>query len=122
MAHNRIKGLVGINGQPVPKHDVDKFAGVWIPVNIFRRFWDGKISTREMVLLATIDSLIGMRGCFASNAYLAKRCRVKEPEISRMISRLKKMGLIRQIGFDGRTRTLETKWHRAEQEFSDDAG
>lgn len=95
----------------------NQFTGWWIPADIVEMFQEGEISARELLLLATIDGLVkhGKRGlgCFASNETLAKMMHLKNPiTVANMIVRLKRMGLLRLVKFDGRRRYLETKWSR----------
>jgi hypothetical protein len=72
------------------------------------------------MLVATIDSLVGRLGCFASNKYLGKLLRVSDTHIAHMIGTLRGFNLIRIVKFDGRKRYLDTKWHRVEQHFTGD--
>ena len=83
-----------------------EFKGIWIPAEI----WLCRVlSITEKCLLAEIDSFSGTSiGCIASNKYLADFLGIKEDMIRRYISNLKKLGLVVQIGFDGRTRELKT--------------
>lgn len=81
------------------------FTGVWIPKII----WEGTLlSTTEKVLLAEIDSLDNGDGCFASNDYLSTFLCITERQLQKKISRLTKLGLVRQVKFDGRKRWLKT--------------
>jgi len=82
------------------------FKGIWIPKEIWL---DTKLSYFEKLLWAEIDSLDGENHCYASNEYFAKFFNAKEKTISEAISRLKKLGYVYLIGFDGRTRYLSTK-------------
>jgi len=81
-----------------------EFEGIWIPKEI----WLNKnLNILEKCLLAEIKSLDGKKGCFASNSYFAKFFGVKEQNISKHITKLKKLGYVKQIKFDGRTRFLK---------------
>lgn len=94
------------------------FIGWFIPAEIVELFDDEVLSPRELFLLAEIDSLSRKKdsggvlcGCFASNAYLAKKMKFTKPNsISRLLKRLKVLGLIIEENFDGRQRYLFTKW------------
>lgn len=102
----------------VIEHHENQFTGWWTPAEIVVLFQTGKINAKELILLNTIDGLVkrtgGHVGCYASNGYLAKIVHVKdERTVRRMISKLKDMGLLIQIDFDGRKRYLETVWSRA---------
>lgn len=76
--------------------------GLWIPVEIEVL----PLSLTEKVLLAEIVSLDKVGECFASNEHFSKLLSVRPDSASRMISKLKKLGYIKQTGFDGRKRKL----------------
>ncbi|TGM88280.1 helix-turn-helix domain-containing protein [Leptospira bouyouniensis] len=76
--------------------------GLWIPVEIEAL----PLSLSEKVLLAEIVSLDRIGECFASNEHFSKLLGVRPDSASRMISKLKKLGYIKQTGFDGRKRKL----------------
>ncbi|MCW7475544.1 helix-turn-helix domain-containing protein [Leptospira levettii] len=76
--------------------------GLWIPVEIEAL----PLNLSEKVLLAEIVSLDRVGECFASNEHFSKLLGVRPDSASRMISKLKKMGYIKQSGFDGRRRKL----------------
>lgn len=80
------------------------FKGVWIPKEIYLC---GKLTLVEKILYAEIDSLDGEDGCFASNEYFADFLGVTQNKISVGISKLKELGFIRQVAFDGRKRILK---------------
>ncbi len=81
------------------------FKGIWIPKEIWLH---PELSIEEKVLLAEISSLDGQDGCFASNEYLSNFFGWNERSLRAHISRLKKLGFIRQESFNGRTRILRT--------------
>lgn len=76
--------------------------GLWIPVEIEVL----PLNLSEKVLLAEIVSLDRVGECFASNEHFSKLLGVRPDSASRMISKLKKLGYIKQSGFDGRRRKL----------------
>ncbi|TGM35684.1 helix-turn-helix domain-containing protein [Leptospira levettii] len=76
--------------------------GLWIPVEIEAL----PLNLTEKVLLAEIVSLDRAGECFASNEHFSKLLGVRPDSASRMISKLKKLGYIKQTGFDGRKRKL----------------
>lgn len=76
--------------------------GIWIPAWIENL----KLPHTQTKLLAEIVSLHERGSCFASNAFFAELLGLKQDTVSRLISELKKKGLIRQTGFDGRKRYL----------------
>ncbi|WP_411821236.1 helix-turn-helix domain-containing protein [Leptospira sp. 'Mane'] len=77
--------------------------GIWIPVWIENL----KLTNSQKKLLAEVVSLHQKGRCFASNKYFSEVLNLKPDTISGMIAGLKKQGLIRQTGFDGRKRFLE---------------
>jgi DNA-binding Lrp family transcriptional regulator len=76
--------------------------GLWIPVEIEVL----PLSLTEKVLLSEIVSLDRVGECFASNEHFSKLLGVRSDSVSRLISKLKKAGYLKQIGFDGRRRKL----------------
>ncbi|MDZ4727973.1 MAG: helix-turn-helix domain-containing protein [Leptospira sp.] len=76
--------------------------GIWIPVWIERL----RLSHSQTKLLAEIVSLHDKGGCFASNQYFSEVIGLKKDTVSRLIAELKKKGIIKQTGFDGRRRFL----------------
>lgn len=76
--------------------------GLWIPVEIELL----PLSLTEKVLLSEIVSLDRVGECFASNEHFSKLLGVRSDSVSRLISKLKKAGYLKQIGFDGRKRKL----------------
>lgn len=76
--------------------------GLWIPVEIEVL----PLNLTEKVLLAEIVSLDRVGECFASNEHFSKLLGIRSDSVSRIISKLKKMGLVKQTGFDGRRRKL----------------
>ncbi|WP_040507287.1 helix-turn-helix domain-containing protein [Leptospira wolbachii] len=76
--------------------------GIWIPVWIEKL----NLSHSQTKLYAEIVSLHDKGGCFASNRYFGEVLSLKMDTISRLITSLKKLGLLEQTGFDGRRRFL----------------
>lgn len=80
------------------------FKGVWIPKEIYL---DERLSATEKILLVEIDSLDnGKDGCWASNSYFTQFCQCSEKTISRCISHLKELGLVKETTRNGRGRSL----------------
>lgn len=109
--------MAGDEFDEVPK---TQFTGWWIPADIVLMLQRGEINPREMILLATVDSLVrrghaGYVGCYASNKFLSKEVGCSEQRIANMIVKLKKQGLIIQTKFDGRRRFIETAWSRTKR-------
>ncbi|TGK45915.1 helix-turn-helix domain-containing protein [Leptospira bouyouniensis] len=86
--------------------------GVWTPVWIENL----KLSHSQTRLLAEIVSLHEKDGCFASNKYLSEILGLKTDTVSRLISELKKRGLLVQTGFDGRRRFLKPIYPKVNEE------
>ena len=97
---------------PQPK---PRFTGLFIPAEILEM----DLLPNEIFLLSWIDALDGDNnekgGCFASNAYFSQKLHLKENTIVGMLTKLKRLGLIEQVSFDGRTRILKAckeKWFK----------
>jgi hypothetical protein len=86
--------------QPNPR-----FTGIFIPVEILTM--PGLTGT-DVILLSWIDALYSEEygGCFASNAYFVRKLGLKDNTVKILLAKLKKMGLIEQVSFDGRIRVL----------------
>jgi hypothetical protein len=102
------------------RQDEHQFRYVIIPGSIFELVADGVISRAQAWLLGLIDSLVKTRGegCWASNAWLAKRCAVSIRQLQRDLLSLRELGLIvdskkPKMVRDEPVRTLETTWSRA---------
>lgn len=80
------------------------FKGIWVPKEIYL---DERLNWTEKILLIEIYSLDNEKGCFASNPYFADFIGVSETSISLAIKKLKKLELVYQESFDGRTRILK---------------
>lgn len=80
-----------------------EFKGVWIPKEI----WLSKdLSMLEKVLLVEIDSLDNENHCTAGNEYFADFCNCGTATITRAISHLKELGLLEELPYNGKYRTL----------------
>jgi len=82
------------------------FKGIWIP----KELWlDHRLSIFEKCVIAEIDSLdCGEDHCYASNDYLAELFNVKVAKLRDAVYRLKELGFLSQISFNGRTRVLKS--------------
>jgi len=81
-----------------------QFKGVWIEAEIWL---NTDLSWLEKCLWAEISCLgTEKKPCFASNAYLARVMDSTEGSIANMISRMRKMGFIKTVSFDGRKRFI----------------
>jgi hypothetical protein len=82
------------------------FKGVWIPKEVWL---DERLSALDKIIFVEIDSLDSdVRGCYASNKYLAEFCQCSETKISKAISKLIDLGYLYVQKFDGRQRELKS--------------
>lgn len=82
------------------------FKGIWITKEIWLT---DELDIIEKCLLAEISSLCVDELCYASNEYFANFFQCSERKISAGINKLIKMGIIEQVGFDGRKRYLQVR-------------
>ena len=87
------------------KNQKRQFLGIWIPRAIYL---NKDLTWTEKILLVEIHSLDNEQGCFASNDYFAEFLSCTTTTISTSVSKLKRLGFIKQTSFDGRTRILKT--------------
>ena len=87
------------------EHQERAFKGIWIDAEIWL---DKELTIVDKVVFAEIDSLSGENGCIASNEYLAEFCHCSIAKVKDSIAKLKKRGMIAQVAFDGRKRTLRS--------------
>lgn len=86
-----------------------KFIGYIIPVNIVILFERKTINLQEMFLWSMIRALTdyeNSRPCYASRAYFAEKLNLSEDRVTRLLSHLRSLGLIEDVGFDGRKRQM----------------
>lgn len=74
------------------KEQKREFKGIWIPKEIWL---NPDIIMMEKIVLAELDSFETKNGCFASNAYLGAIINISPSRVSQIISKLKKMNLIK---------------------------
>lgn len=89
-----------------------RFTGIFIPAEILEIT---DLSFFEMLLLSWIDALYcpDHGGCFASNAYLGSKIKnSQENTVAKALTRLRRMGLIEDVSFDGRTRVVRALIHK----------
>ena len=77
-----------------------EFTGVWIPRHIIE---DTRLKPAARLIYAEISCF---NVCTMSNETLSNRAGCSEATAKRMVSQLKSLGYIQQIGFDGRVRKL----------------
>ena len=84
------------------------FKGIWIEKELY--LVDKKVlSWPEKILLKEIHSFTtDGAGCYASNEYLSNFIGVKEGTLANMKTKLRKMGLIENVGFNDRTMSVKT--------------
>lgn len=87
------------------EHQERAFKGIWIDAEIWL---DKELTIVDKVVFAEIDSLSGENGCIASNEYLAEFCNCSIAKVKNSIAKLKQRGMIEQVAFDGRKRTLRS--------------
>ena len=83
-----------------------RFTGIFVPVEILEL--EG-ITLFEERLLAIIESLYDPEygGCHASNDYLAQKMRNAKPNtVVKALVKLRSMGLIEDVSFNGRKRVM----------------
>jgi hypothetical protein len=82
-----------------------RFTGLFIPAEILEH---PDLTLLEQMLLAWIDALYSPQfgGCYARNDYLAQKMKVKENTIAKSLTKLRQLGLIEDVAFDGRTRVM----------------
>lgn len=88
-------------------HPSPRFTGLFIPAEI----WEIEgLTLFDITLLSWVDALYCKNhgGCFASNEYLSKRMKnAKINTVAKAISKLRGMGLIEDVSFNGRQRVIK---------------
>tara|TARA_R110002167_G_scaffold98972_9_gene259951 strand:+ start:884 stop:1498 length:615 start_codon:yes stop_codon:yes gene_type:complete len=95
------------------KENKRNFLGVWLPRDVYL---DTNLSWTEKILYVEIQSLDNEQGCFASNEYFSEFLGVSTTTISLSISKLKKLGYVECISFDGRRRVLKSAFKNLENQ------
>ena len=92
---------------PEQKQELQRdFKGVWIPKEVWL---DENLTPLDKIILVEINSLDTDDGCYASNEYLAEFCRCSQDKVTNTISKLKKLGYVEQVSFNGRCRVLRSR-------------
>lgn len=87
------------------------FKGVWTPDFIMEMVWNGELTPTDAFLLSTIHALSKRKeGCTAKRDYLAQCVGVSEGHIKKLIVKYRKMGLVVNLDFNGRTQAIKTCW------------
>lgn len=64
------------------------FRGLSLQASLFDALESGEMSPSEFVVYCVVDSLNGTKGCYATNAYLAKKCNMSVRSISSHLNSL----------------------------------
>lgn len=80
------------------------FKGVWIPAEV----WEDENLTWQQKMLWAIVSSLGRASlpCFASNDWLAQRLQSTPGSVAAQLSKLRELGYIKDVKFDGRRREI----------------
>lgn len=82
-----------------------EFKGIWMPREIYLAV---DLTWIEKIFLVEIDSLSQTdKGCFASNEYFSEFLNVSVGHVVNMLTKFRQLGLIRDLGFDGRRRRIK---------------
>jgi hypothetical protein len=74
------------------KEIIRKFPGLWFPIELWN---NPELTWMEKLFLLEIDSLDNEKGCYASNAYIAKIFQLSKSRCSQIISSLEKKKYIK---------------------------
>lgn len=93
--------------------------GIWMPAEL----WTAEeLSVNEKWLLAEIDSLDSGEGCYASNEHLRKMLNVSNGVLYNCLTKLKEMGLIKQVGWRNRVKVWKADFSRFWRSSSPNTG
>lgn len=113
--HHSSNSQEQVNFDPAPKEQV---RGVYIPIDIWRLVEEERLSFIEFRLLLYVENRVRCKGigCWASNARIAKDLNRSPNHVSAMVSKLKDLGLVYEVGEltlrNLKYRILETCWSR----------
>lgn len=86
--------------------DERNFSGIWIPKIIYL---DKSVNWMAKILFLEIHSFTqNGRECFMSLEYMSSFLKISERQVSRYVKELKSIGWIKETGFDGRKRYLQS--------------
>jgi len=95
---------VRIQIEEVERKPKRAFKGIWIP----KKVWlDKRLTPLEKCILMEIDSLDNKDHCWASNKYLAETMGCSVAYVSQTITKLKELGYLKLLKFNGRARNLK---------------
>jgi hypothetical protein len=83
--------------------DKGSILGAWIPGEVF---FNPKLTALDIRAFWMINSLDQEGNCFASNDFIAQLLNCSLSSATNAITKLKKMGYVKQVSFDGKTRVL----------------
>lgn len=88
-----------------------RFTGFFIPVEILEM---KELNHSDILLLLWIDAFYCQDncGCFATNEELGEKMNVKANTISKGISKLRNLGLVLDVSFNGRKRVIRAVIYR----------
>jgi len=97
--------------------DFEFYGGAYTPQVVLEMVRKKEIDARDHLLLCTIFCLAAETGeCYASNKYLAETVGDSISTLKERVKRLKEVGLLKQVHFDGRTRYLRPTYLFTEKE------
>jgi Helix-turn-helix domain len=93
---------------PEPKA---RFTGIFLPAELLEL---KELNYIDMILLSWIDALHDKDkgGCFASNDYLSKKLGTSAVSLQRSLTKLRRLGLIEDMSFDGRERIIKSLMYK----------
>lgn len=90
-----------------------RFTGLWIPAELLEI---RELHMTTVMLAAWIHALDDPNnkhgGCFASNEFLADKLRVKPNTVAKALTELRKLKIIEDKSFDGRTRVIKSRLNK----------
>ena len=86
---------------------------VYVAADMMDLLASGQINHVEYAILHNIGTLYNKKnnGCFASNAFIAKRSKASPHTVSLAITKFRRMGVIEVINSQGKNRRLIVYWH-----------
>jgi hypothetical protein len=88
-----------------------QYKGTWIPKKVMEMVWEGELTPTEAILLGTIHSLSkNDEGCTAKRETLAGYVNISTDHVKKLISKFRKMGLVVDLEFNGRTQAIKAYW------------
>lgn len=105
--------ILSESDEPTPQYQ-----GIFTPAPLLELQERGKIEPREFILLNWIQAYTKNRinACWASNKHLAKKVRVQERAVQKMLARLEAEGYVTRVSNPERPdrRTIRVNWEAME--------